>query len=94
METHGRNGKVFRTHYKEKIGLKDKEANLLDEIAGECERETAKVDAKAQRIIESTRARVANGQVVSIDQLPPPPPELKKLQRQRDMIVMRARYRE
>jgi hypothetical protein len=93
METQGKNGKVFRAHYKDKIGLKDKEANLLDEIAAECERETAKVDAKAQRIIELTRARVQNGRAVSIDQIPPPPPELKKLQRQRDMIVMRARYR-
>lgn len=93
METQGKSGKAFRTHYKDKIGLKDKEANLIDEIAAECDRETAKVDAKAQRIIESTRARVPIGQVVSSDQLPPPPPELKKLQRQRDMIVMRARYR-
>lgn len=93
MESQGKKGKALRTHYKDKIGLKDKEANLVDEIAAECERETAKVDEKAQRIIELTRARVPNGQVVSTDQIPPPPPELKKLQRQRDMIVMRARHR-
>lgn len=93
MEAHGKNGKAFRAHYKDKIGLKDKEADLLDEIAAECERETAKVDAKAQRIIEATRRRFPNGQVASIEQLPPPPPELKKLQRQRDMMVMGARHR-
>lgn len=93
METQGKSGKAFRTHYKEKIGLKDKEANLVDEIAAECERETTKVDAQAQRIIDAARARVPNGQAVSSNQIPPPPPELKKLQRQRDMIVMRARYR-
>ena len=92
MESQGKKGKALRTHYKDKIGLKDKEANLVDEIAAECERETAKVDEKAQRIIELARARVPNGQVSS-DQIPPPPPELKKLQRQRDMIVMRARHR-
>jgi hypothetical protein len=93
METQGKNGKAFRTHYKDKIGLKDKEADLLDRIATECERETAKVDAKAQRIIEATHRRFPDGQVASVEQLPPPPPELKKLQRQRDMIVMRARHR-
>lgn len=93
METQGKKGKAFRTHYKDKIGLKDREASLVDEIAAECERETGKVDEKAQRIIELTRARVSNGKVVSSDQIPPPPPELKQLQRQRDMIVMRARHR-
>lgn len=65
METQGKSGKAFRTHYKDKIGLKDKEANVVAEIAAECERETAKVDAKAQRLIEAARARVPNGQVVS-----------------------------
>ena len=93
IESQGRNGKALRTHYKDKIGLKDKEAISLDEIATECERETAKVDAKAQRIIQAARARFPDGRVASIDQIPPPPPELKKLQRQRDMAVLRARHR-
>src|SRR5205807_2653042 len=93
METHGKSGKALRAHYKDKIGLKDKEADLLDEIAAECERETAKVDATAQRIIDATRKRFPNGRLASVDQLPPPPPELKKLQLKRDMIVMRARHR-
>jgi hypothetical protein len=62
-------------------------------IATQCERETAKVEAKAQRIIAAARARFPNGQVASVEQIPPPPPELKKLQRHRDMIVMRARHR-
>lgn len=92
MKTLGKSGKALRTHYKDKIGLKDKQANMLDEIAAECERETASVDAKAKLIIQLARARVPNGKVSS-DQIPPPPPELKKLQRQRDMIVMRARHR-
>jgi hypothetical protein len=93
METHGKNGKALRTYYKDKIGLKDKEASLLDEIATECERETAKVDERAQRLIEAARARFPNGRAASAEEIPPPPPELKKLQERRDMIVMRARYR-
>jgi len=93
MESQGRNGKAFGTHYKDKIGLKDKEASLLDEIATECERETAKIDERAQRIIEAARGRFSNGRAASIEEIPPPPPELKKLQRHRDMVVMRARHR-
>jgi hypothetical protein len=66
---------------------------LLDEIAQECERETAKVDAKAQKIIDAVRRRFPDGRIAAPDELPPPPPELKKLQLKRDLIVMRARHR-
>jgi hypothetical protein len=93
IETHGKSGKALRAHYKDKIGLKDSQADLLDEIAAECERETAKIDAIAQKIVDAARKLTPNGLVTSIPQLPPPPPELKKLQRKRDMIVMRARHR-
>lgn len=92
-ESHGKNGKALRDHYKTKIGLKDKDAELLDQIAEECERETAKIDAKAQKIIDGVRRQFPNGNVPSTEQLPAPPPELKKLQLKRDMIVMRARHR-
>jgi hypothetical protein len=93
MESRGRSGKAFRTHYKDKIGLKDREASLLEQIATDCERETAKIDERAQRIIEAARSRVQNGRAASIEEIPPPPPELKKLQRHRDMVVMRGRHR-
>jgi hypothetical protein len=92
-EGKGKSGKALREHYKKQIGLKDKDADLLDQIADECERETAKVDAKAQKIIDAARKKIPNGKVPSSDELPPPPPELKKLQLKRDMIVMRARHR-
>lgn len=93
MESHGKSGKAFREHYKTKMGLKDKDADLLGQIADECDRETAKIDAKAQKIIDAVHRRFPNGKVASVEQLPPPPPELKKLQLKRDMIVMRARHR-
>jgi hypothetical protein len=92
-ESHGKSGTALREHYKAKIGLKDKDADLLDQIAAECDRETAKVDAKAQKIIDGIRRRFPNGKMASPEELPPPPPELKALQLKRDMIVMRARHR-
>jgi hypothetical protein len=93
MDTHGKNAQALREHYKKNIGLKDKDADLLDQIADECERETAKIDAKAQKIIDAVRRRFPDGRIASPDELPPPPPELKKLQLKRDMMVMRARHR-
>ncbi len=93
VEGQGKSGKALREHYKKKIGLKDKDADLLDQIAQECDRETAKVDAQAQKLIDATRRRFPKGKLASIEELPPPPPELKKLQLKRDMIVMRARHR-
>ena len=93
MENQGKNGKNLREHYKVKIGLKDREARLLDEIAFESEREVEKIDKKAQKIIEAARNRFPNGLVPASEQLPPPPPELKSLQRKRDMIVLRGRHR-
>jgi len=93
VEGQGKSGKALREHYKKKIGLKDKDADLLDQIAQECDRETAKVDAQAQKLIDATRRRFPKGKLASIEELPPPPPELKKLQLKRVMIVMRARHR-
>lgn len=93
IESKGKSGKALREHYKTKIGLKDKDADLLDQIAEECDRETAKVDAKAQKIIDRIRRQFPNGKLASPEELPPPPPELKDLQLKRDMIVMRARHR-
>lgn len=93
MESASRNGKALRDHYKNKIGLKDKDADLLDEIASESEREVQKIDRKAQKIIGGLRNKYPNGRVPEGEQLPPPPPELKTLQRQRDMAVMRGRHR-
>lgn len=35
VERQGRNGKALRSHYKDKIGLKDEHARLLDRIAAD-----------------------------------------------------------
>jgi hypothetical protein len=51
------------------------------------------MDAEAKDIIDAAHARYPGGQVPAGEQLPPPPPELKKLQRQRDMAVLKARHR-
>ena len=92
VERQGRNGAKLRSHYKEKINLKDEHASLLDKIAVESDREVAKLDAKAKKITDEFHARYPKGIVPAGEKLPPPPAELKELQRQRDMSILRARH--
>lgn len=93
VEREGRSGKKLRAHYKDKMGLSDQHARLLDQIAADTEREVAVLDAKAKKIIDELYARYPKGVVPSGEQLPPPPAELQKLQRERDYSTLRARHR-
>lgn len=83
----------LHTHYKDKIKLKDDKAKILDNIAAECVREMAQTDEKAKKIIDEARSRFPDGKIPQGQQLPPPPKELKKLQRDRDMSVLKARQK-
>jgi len=93
VERQGKDGGKLRSHYKDKMGLKDEHERILDEIAADTEREVAQLDAKAKKIIDELYARYPKGQVPAGEQLPPPPPELQKLQRLRDYNTLRARHR-
>lgn len=92
-ERQGKDGKKLRSHYKDKTGLAEEHSRILDKVADDYEREVRQLDAKAKKIIDQAHARYPKGVVPAGEQLPPPPPELKDLQRQRDYSVMRARHR-
>lgn len=93
VERQGRSGKALRSHYKEKIGLKDEHSRVLDKITDEYEAEVGRLDAQAKKLIDAAHARFPNGVVPPGATLPPPPPELKTLQRERDMTAMKARHK-
>jgi hypothetical protein len=93
MERQGKNGKALRSHYKDAMGLKDEEASILDQIAADCERDVAQIDARAKKIIDAAYARNPKGVIPEGQEVPPPPPQLHKMQEERDMIIMRARYK-
>ena len=92
LERAGKDGSKLRTHYKVKAGLDDAQSRKLDKIIAEYAREADRLDAKAKKIIDGVYARYPGGVVPAGEKLPPPPPELKDLQRQRDYAVMRARH--
>ena len=63
VEAQGRSGKALRSHYKDKVGLNDKQSHVLDEIAADCDREVAEMDARAKVIIDDAHARFPGGVV-------------------------------
>jgi LAS superfamily LD-carboxypeptidase LdcB len=72
--------------------LSDEQARSLNEIAADCEREVAALDAKAKAIIDARRALYTAGALPKSQPLPPSP-ELQALQRERNAAILRARDR-
>ena len=73
--------------------LSDMQARLLDEIAAATLKEVDLQDARARVIIEAFRAHYPGGIVPQGEKLPPPPPELKAMQEERNSMVLRGRDR-
>ena len=83
VERRGGNGRALGNYYKDRARLNDDQELTFEKIAADCERDVAKLDAQAQRIIDAAHARFPNGKVPAGAQIPPPPPELQRLQQQR-----------
>lgn len=93
LDRQGKTGNRLRQYYKDKIKLSDNHARLLDQIAADCDREVARLDLQAKAIIQASRIRFPNGKVPPGQRLPPPPPELKRMQLQRNLAIIQARDR-
>jgi hypothetical protein len=93
IERTGGNGSGFRAYYENKVKLNTEQGRALDQIAADCEREVAVLDAKAKIIITAFRASALAKNSVTSGTLPALPPELKTMQQQRDMIILRARQK-
>lgn len=72
-------------------GLRDEHIGVLDEIAAACLQEVKAQDEKARVLINSYRARYPARTLPQGQSLPPPPPELEAMQRERDAILLRGR---
>jgi hypothetical protein len=91
QEKKGRDGAPYRQLFQLNTQLSDSQARRLVEIAEDCVVRVAAVDAKAREIILAFRAVHPPGSFVPGEPLPPPPPELLELQRERDALVLAAR---
>ena len=84
-EAKGRIGNIWR-NYLQRQGFTDSEAALIRQVAKEHAALIAPIHARATQIIRNGRAALAEGRP-----LPPPPPELAKLQQQRSDIAARSK---
>lgn len=91
LEKKGGDGTPYRQLFQHNAQLSDSQARRLAEIAEDCMARVAEVDAKAAEIITAFRAVHPPGSFAPGQPLPPPPPELLELQRERDALVLAAR---
>lgn len=92
-ERQGKDARSLRSLFRERADLSEVQAHLLNVIAADCVREVAAQDARAQAVISEFRLRYPLGKLAPGVKLPPPPPELKPMQQEREAIVLHARDR-
>lgn len=85
------NADKFRSVYRNLAGLTDTQNAVLLKTAVDCTRQVDTLDARAKTLIASFRAQFPNGQIPQGKTLPPPPPELLQLQKDRDATILRFR---
>lgn len=71
--------------------LNDEQAAKLDKIQSDYMGVVAKMDARAKKIIEESRAGHPHGRLEEGQPLPEPPQELRALQEKRNNLTMQAR---
>lgn len=85
------NADKYRVLYRNLAGLTEAQNAILLKTAVDCTRQVDTLDARAKTIIASFRAQFPNGQIPPGKTLPPPPPELLQLQKDRDSTILRFR---
>ena len=85
------NADKYRAVYRNLAGLTEAQNAVLLKTAVDCTRQVDSLDARAKTIIAGFRAQFPNGQVPPGKALPPPPPELLQLQKDRDTTILRFR---
>ncbi|MEN3335355.1 MAG: hypothetical protein V7641_4720 [Blastocatellia bacterium] len=91
LESEGQKGNSLQAYVQTQVSLSDEEARQLSGIAAACVDEIARQDAKALVVIQTFRSQFPGGKIPAGVKLPPPPPELKILQQERNQIILDAR---
>lgn len=85
----GEDGAKVKGLYKHAAQLSDQQAELLEAIALDCQRNVEQQDKKAFKIIDAFKEKLKT--LKSSDTRPSPPSELGVLQAERDAIFLRSR---
>lgn len=93
VEREGKDGRQFRTHFIRQATLTQEEAQVLEQVAVECEQAIQLLELRAKPVVDAYRAQYPGGQVPQGQHPAPPPPELRKISEERDAIILQARDR-
>lgn len=91
LESEGSSGKIWRDYLKDRAGLNDEELMVLKEVAKKFVTELEPVHNRAMEIVAERRAKYPNGLAQKGEKMPPPSPELDRLQQRRQEIVLENR---
>jgi hypothetical protein len=89
-QVRGKDGQKLRNLYKKMASLDERQARVLDRIAGQTNRELRKLDERARQIIDQVRAQIPNRRIERGQKPPLPPQELFDLARKRKEVVTEA----
>ena len=87
----GKDPSHLKSYFRYVANLDAQQADALNRIAAECLSEVEKQDKKAREVINKFKTQFPGGKVPKRVQLPPPPPELKEMQTERDTILLQGR---
>lgn len=85
-DAQGKDGSGFRNHFQKELGFSDGEFAAVRASAQRLSAKLAAQDAKAKAIVDAYRAKYPR-QIQSPSDLPPVPPELLQLQKERDAMI-------
>ena len=91
LDNEGQEGYFLRDYVKTQTGLTDQEARRLGEISAACVEAVSQQDGKALVVIQKFRSQFPGGRIPAGVKIPPPPPELKVLQQERNQIILAAK---
>lgn len=91
LESEGAKGESLRGYVQTQANLTDDQARKLGEIAAACVEQISQQDARALEVIQKSQSQFPGGRIPKGSHVPPPSPELKVLQQERDQMVLAAR---
>jgi hypothetical protein len=81
----------LRSMIRNRFGFDDRQAEIYEQVALDCQREVAAIDAQARAIIQKIRSAYPGGVILPGEKPPQAPPELAALQQQRNALILQYR---
>jgi hypothetical protein len=76
---------------KQSYGIQEGQAAMIEQYAVACTEEVKQIDRRAREIISKAKAQYMNNEVKRGLPIPPPPQELRALEKERETILLRWR---